>query len=145
MPRRSCNLNANGINSSWKMHVIAEGFKSDISFKNDSRQNHSVGSFERQDELRSTVGGGILWHERDRTTLELSWLPALWIVSSIVLLGFFIQILLESTCKLTVPRKQAVSSANSSQDRADAGKSLQNQDACHVPTSTDHISHQRTI
>ena len=41
--------------------------------------------FERQDELRSTVGGATRWHERDRATLELSELPALWIVSSIVL------------------------------------------------------------
>ena len=41
---------------------------------------------ERQDELRSTVGGVSRWHVRDRVTLELSELPALWIVSSIVLL-----------------------------------------------------------
>ena len=41
---------------------------------------------QRQDELRSTVGGVSHWHERDRATLELSKLPALWIVSSIVLL-----------------------------------------------------------
>ena len=67
------------------MFVSAKGFKSDISFNNDYRQKR-FGRIERQDELRSTVGGGILWHERDRTTLELSPLPALWIVSSIVLL-----------------------------------------------------------
>ena len=44
---------------------------------------------ERQDELRSTVGGVSLWHGRDRSTLELSELAALWIVSSIVLFCFF--------------------------------------------------------
>ena len=44
---------------------------------------------QRQDELRSTVGGVSRWHGRDRTTLELSELPALWIVSSIVLLAIF--------------------------------------------------------
>ena len=41
---------------------------------------------ERKDELRSTASGVSRWHGHDRTTLELSWLPALWIVSSIVLL-----------------------------------------------------------
>ena len=67
------------------MFVSAKGFKSDISFNNDYRQKR-FGRIERKDELRSTVGGVSRWHGRDRATLELSWLPALWIVSSIVLL-----------------------------------------------------------
>ena len=62
-------------------------FKATSAAKVNAGRNQSI--VERKDELRSTVGGVSRWHGRDRTTLGISELPALWIVSSIVLLEFF--------------------------------------------------------
>ena len=42
---------------------------------------------QRKDELPSTVSGVSLWHVCDREKLELPCEPALWTVSSIVLLN----------------------------------------------------------